>query len=97
MIVLPLLFTAHPSLHPARFRFNLLNANGFMYVPQGILCKYPVFGLAQYQPEKQTEEEAVEEDEAAFKNRKKTAMEVPVQLVSTVRELIAKYQALKHE
>ncbi len=47
--------------------------------------------------EKQTEEEAVEEDEAAFKNRKQTAMEVPVQLVSRVRELIAKYQALKHE
>ncbi len=47
--------------------------------------------------EKQTEEEAVEEDEAAFKKRKQTAMEVPVQLVSTVRELIAKYQALKHE
>ncbi len=47
--------------------------------------------------EKQTEEDAVEEDEAAFKKRKHTAMEVPVQLVSTVRELIAKYQALKHE
>ena len=47
--------------------------------------------------EKQTEEDAVEEDEAAFKKRKQTAMEVPVQLVSTVRELIAKYQALKHE
>lgn len=47
--------------------------------------------------EEQTEEEAVEEDEAAFKKRKQTAMEVPVQLVSTVRELIAKYQASKHE
>ena len=47
--------------------------------------------------EKQTEDDAVEEDEAAFKKRKQTAMEVPIQLVSTVRELIAKYQALKHE
>ena len=47
--------------------------------------------------EEQTEENAVEEDEASFKKRKQTAMEVPVQLVSTVRELIAKYQALKHE
>lgn len=47
--------------------------------------------------EKQTEEDAIEEDEASFKKRKQTAMEVPVQLVSTVRELIAKYHALKHE
>ena len=47
--------------------------------------------------EKQTEDDAVEEDEASFKKRKQTAMEVPIQLVSTVRELIAKYQALKHE
>ncbi len=46
--------------------------------------------------EKQTEEEAVEEDEAAFKNRNQTVMEVPIHLVSTVRELIAKYQALQH-
>jgi len=45
--------------------------------------------------EKQTEEEAVAEDEAAFKNRTQTAMEVPVQLVSTVRELIAKHQKLQ--
>ncbi len=46
--------------------------------------------------EEQTEEDAAEEDEASFKKRKQTAMEVPVQLVSTVRELIAKYQALKN-
>ena len=44
--------------------------------------------------EKQNEEEAVAEDEAAFKNRTQTAMEVPVQLVSTVRELIAKHKKL---
>ena len=50
--------------------------------------------LAHY--EKQTEEEAVAEDEAALKNRTQTAMEVPINLVSTVRELIAKHQALKH-
>ncbi len=46
--------------------------------------------------EKQNEEEAVAEDEAAFKNRTQTAMEVPINLVSTVRELIAKHQALQH-
>ena len=45
--------------------------------------------------EKQTEEEAEAEDEAAFKNRTQTAMEVPNQLVSTVRELIAKHQKLR--
>ncbi|VVB55186.1 Uncharacterised protein [uncultured archaeon] len=46
--------------------------------------------------EKQTQEEAMEEDESAFKNRTQTAMEVPVQLVSTVRELIAKHQKLQN-
>lgn len=46
--------------------------------------------------EKQTEEDAMEEDEAAFKNRTETAMEIPVQLVPTVRELIAKHQKLQH-
>lgn len=46
--------------------------------------------------EKQTEEEAVEEDEAAFKNRTETVIEVPIKLVSKVRELIAKYQASQH-
>lgn len=46
--------------------------------------------------EKQTEEEAVEEDEDAFKNRTQTSMEVPIQLVPTVRELIAKHQAHRH-
>ncbi len=46
--------------------------------------------------EKQSEEEAAEEDESAFINRTQTAMEIPVQLVSTVRELIAKHQQLQH-
>jgi hypothetical protein len=45
--------------------------------------------------EKQTEDEAVEEDELAFKNRNLTVMEIPVQLVSKVRELIVKYKSIK--
>ncbi len=44
--------------------------------------------------EKQSEEEAVAEDEAAYETRKQTAMDIPVQLVPKVRELIAKHQAL---
>jgi hypothetical protein len=47
--------------------------------------------LAHY--EKQTEEEAVAEDEAAFEDRTQTLMEVPRALVPTIRELIAKQQA----
>jgi hypothetical protein len=46
--------------------------------------------------EKQTEDEAAQEDELAFKNRNLTVMEIPVQLVSKVRELIVKYQSVKH-
>jgi hypothetical protein len=46
--------------------------------------------LAHY--EQQTEAEAVAEDEAAFENQTQTSMEVPVELVSVVRELIAKHQ-----
>jgi hypothetical protein len=46
--------------------------------------------LAHY--EEQTETEAVAEDEAAFENQAHTSMEIPVELVSVVRELIAKYQ-----
>jgi hypothetical protein len=45
--------------------------------------------------EKQTEDEASKEDELAFKNRNLTVMEIPVQLVSKVRELIVKYQSIK--
>ncbi len=44
--------------------------------------------LAHY--EEQTEEEAVAEDEAAFEGAKETVMEVPKELVPTVRDLIAK-------
>lgn len=46
--------------------------------------------LAHY--EKQTEEEAVTEDEAAFENLNQTAMEIPHELVQAVRELIGKHQ-----
>ena len=44
--------------------------------------------LAHY--EEQTDEEAVAEDEAAFEGAKETVMEVPKELVPTVRDLIAK-------
>ena len=40
--------------------------------------------------EEQTEEEAVAEDEAALEDKTQTLMEVPTELVPTVRELIAK-------
>jgi hypothetical protein len=49
--------------------------------------------IAHY--EKQTEEEAVAEDEAAYETRTQTAMDIPIQLVPKVRELIAKHQALQ--
>lgn len=42
--------------------------------------------------ETQTEEEAVAEDEAAFEQRDQTVMEVPNDLVPTVRGLIAKHR-----
>lgn len=47
--------------------------------------------LAHY--EEQMEEEAVAEDEAAFEDQTQTVMEIPNELVSLVRELIAKRQA----
>jgi len=46
--------------------------------------------LAHY--EKQTEEEALAEDEAAYEDRNQAIIEIPLQLVSTVRGLIAKHQ-----
>ena len=42
--------------------------------------------------EEQTEEEAVAEDEAAFENTTQTFIEVPNELVPTIRELVAKHQ-----
>jgi len=47
--------------------------------------------LAHY--ESQSGEEAVAEDEAAFEALGQTVMEVPTELVPTIRELIAKHQA----
>lgn len=46
--------------------------------------------LAHY--EQQTEEEAVAEDEASFEDTTQAVMEVPRELVPTIRELIAKRQ-----
>ena len=46
--------------------------------------------LAHY--ERQTEEEAVAEDEAAFEDSTQTFIEVPRDLLSAVRELIAKHK-----
>lgn len=46
--------------------------------------------------DEQAEDEAVAEDEAAFTNRDETVMKVPRELVSAVRELIAKHQVPKH-
>ena len=43
--------------------------------------------------ERQSAEEAVAEDEAAFESITHTAMEVPTELVPTVRELIARRAA----
>lgn len=45
--------------------------------------------LAYY--EEQSEEDAVAEDEAAFTDVSQTMMEIPNELVSSVRELIADY------
>jgi len=42
--------------------------------------------------ENQTEDEAVAEHEAAYESRTETMMAVPVDLVPTVRELIAKHR-----
>lgn len=47
--------------------------------------------LAHY--EQQTEAEAVAEDEASFEDTTQAVMEVPRELVPTIRELIAKRQA----
>jgi len=43
--------------------------------------------------DKQSDEEGVAEDEAAYEATTHTAMEVPVELVPAVRELIAKGRA----
>lgn len=43
--------------------------------------------------ERQSDDEAVAEDEAAYESTTHTAMEVPVDLVPVVRELIARHRA----
>jgi len=47
--------------------------------------------LAHY--EQQSEDEAVAEDEAAFEKNGEAMMEVPYELIPTIRELIAKHQS----
>jgi len=42
--------------------------------------------------EQQTEDEAVAEDEAAYEDSTQAIMEVPKELVPTIRELIAKHK-----
>ncbi len=46
--------------------------------------------LAYY--EKQTEEEAVAEDEAVFADNQETVIQIPWELLPRVREMLAKYQ-----
>ena len=41
--------------------------------------------------ERQSDAEAVAEDEAAYRLRKETFMEIPVELVPSVRRLLAKH------
>ena len=41
--------------------------------------------------ERQTEEEAVAEDEAGYEDPKETVMMIPTELVPAVRELLAKH------
>jgi hypothetical protein len=43
--------------------------------------------------DKQSDEEAVAEDEAAYESTTHTAMEIPVDLVPQVRELLARRRA----
>jgi hypothetical protein len=47
--------------------------------------------IAHY--EEQTEAEALAEDEAAYEEADYTTVQVPIPLVSIVRDLIAEYQA----
>ena len=47
--------------------------------------------------EQQTDEQSVAEDEAAFEDGTQTVMEVPKDLVPTVRELIAKHKRSHQE
>jgi hypothetical protein len=44
--------------------------------------------------ENQTDEEALAEDEAAFKSKKRAVIEVPVELMPVIREVLAQYRAM---
>ncbi|MBC8182146.1 hypothetical protein H8E88_13610 [candidate division KSB1 bacterium] len=46
--------------------------------------------------EKQTDEEALAEDEASYKDREYTMLEVPNQLIPEIRKLIYKYRTSRH-
>ena len=50
-----------------------------------------------FQYEKQSEEEAVAEDEAAFEEPGDTAVEVPYELMPKIRQLLAQYKAAKKD
>ena len=43
--------------------------------------------------EQQTDKQAADEDEAAFKGKRQTVVQVPTELVPVIREMIAQYQA----
>ena len=43
--------------------------------------------------EQQTDKQAADEDEAAFKGKRQTVVQVPVELMPVIREMIAQYQA----
>jgi len=43
--------------------------------------------------ERQTEDEAIAEDEAAFSQQNNTVIEVPKELLPAIREMIAKHQS----
>ena len=50
--------------------------------------------LAHY--ETQSEDNAVAEDEKAFKGETRTVIEVPIELMPVIREIIAQYEAVGH-
>lgn len=42
--------------------------------------------------EKQTDEQAVVEDERAFKSKQRAVIQVPVELLPVIREIVAQYK-----
>ncbi len=49
--------------------------------------------LAHY--EKQSEEQAIHEDEAAFKGRRNAVVQIPIELMPLVREIIARFESTR--